>query len=79
MRNPKDEDEHPKTRVKFVQVDGNRVYRGKLEEGEAWNGGIEELLIGFSFEKEYIYRYPGGGTTVGARFAPFRALESPRG
>ena len=34
MRDPKDEREHPKTRLKFEETDGRRVYRGRLEEDE---------------------------------------------
>ncbi len=75
MRYPKDEDEHPMTKVKFEQVDGNRVYRGKLEEGEVWDGGIEDLLIGFSFEKEYIYRFLEAGLLWEPASRPFEPWE----
>lgn len=34
VRYPKDESEHPKTSLKFEEVDGKRTYHGTLEEGE---------------------------------------------
>lgn len=87
VRYPEDEDEHPQTRVKFEEVkfeevDGKRVYRGKLEEGEEWEGGVEDLLIGFSFEKEYSYRFLEAGLLwepSSRAFEPWKPLENRSG
>ena len=72
MRDPKDEREHPKTRLKFEEIDGRRVYRGRLEEDEEWDGGIEDCPVGFSFEKEYVYRFLEAGLLWEPDSRPFK-------
>ena len=78
VRYPKDEGEHPKTRLKFEEVDGKRTYRGTLEEDEMWAGGVEALLIGFSFEKDDAYRFLEEGLLwepSSRSFEPWKSLK----
>lgn len=78
MRYPENEREHPQTRVKFEEMDGKRVYHGTLEEGELWEGGVEDLLIGFSFEKDDAYRFLEVGLLwepSSQDFEPWKSLE----
>lgn len=78
MQYPGNEDEHPQTRLKFEEVDGKKVYRGKLEEGEDWEGGVENLHIGFSFEKDDAYRFLEAGLLWEPSswiFEPWKALK----
>src|SRR5215217_61974 len=78
VRYPENEDEHPKTRLKFEEVDGKRVYHGTLEEGEDWEGGVEDLLISFSFDKDDAYTFMEAGLLwepSSRAFKPWKSLK----